>query len=296
MRTDNRIDLTPDPEVEDALRQLYASRESLVDLTSAERILDRARELHLDSPVAGEAPRRGRFAPWATIAATAVVLGGSLWAGGVLTGPSAPAHGSIQVAGPPAGPFDLPTTASEEESVAAEDAAREEAIQEQELVEARRLEEEARTKQQESLARQAGRGEWTGQFLSAAEVAEHVLERFEESRSVGKVISGSGERFPSLQPLERLAVESGGLRLDVTVEEAEADTNSCGMGYGAAVAESEHAVVVAAFAADSLRSNLNECVGGPHEGSRVVELHLGMPLGDRVLIDAATQEVVTSNN
>ena len=45
MRTDNRIDLTPDPEVEDALRQLYASRESLVDLTSAERILDRAREV-----------------------------------------------------------------------------------------------------------------------------------------------------------------------------------------------------------------------------------------------------------
>lgn len=274
MRTDERFET--DPQLEDALRALYARHESLADVESPWRLLAGAQAL--DARAQGARSLRRRAGAWALVplaaAASVIALAavGSLLDRPSFTTASSSSSASM-VHGPGAG--------SAAGLGKAGDGAADEARREEDRRVKRELEQasQARTEAEE-------RAVVAGGSATASALAQHVLEAYESRRASspdGSPLHG----FSWLQPVLAGTVQDEGHTLSLTAARAEADTASCGMVYGVSAAESAYAVVVAAFAVTPLPRADGSC-SPPTESARFVEVPLATPIGDRVIIDAAT--------
>lgn len=121
---------------------------------------------------------------------------------------------------------------------------------------------------------------------TASALAQRVLEAYESRRPSG-TDKPALRGYSWLQPVVAGTVQDEGYALSLSAARADADTGSCGMVYGVSAAESAHAVVVAAFAVAPLLRSDGSC-SPPTESARFVEARLVTPIGDRIIIDAAT--------
>lgn len=282
MSTDQRFDT--DPHLEDALRDLYQRHESLADVESPWRLVGGAYE-RMDSAYALDTPARARPSwAWvlvplaAAVSVAALVVGGSILNRSSSLTTAASDSSSSTVLDPSA-------DSASAQGATGEDAANEARRQEEQRQEERRVQRELELVVQERTEAEERRLQTQG-TANASALAQRVLEAYESRRTSGTdrpALRG----YSWLQPVVAGTVQDEGHALSLSTARAEADTESCGMVYGVSAAESAHAVVVAAFAVTPLVRSDGSC-SPPTESARFVEARLVTPIGDRVIIDAAT--------
>lgn len=278
MKTDDLIDLIPDPEIEDALRNLYAQQESRIDADPGVTHLLVDARLDVARPVARERGNRRRWVP--AVAAVAVLaMGSGLWLA------DTPLPGSQQgfvlsPGAPPLSPAPLPPSVRDEELSAAERQAERERALERDRLERNRQE-------AEENAALIARTE------TATELAARTLARYESALEAGDVELPMGHGYSTLVPVSQFTLQDEGRSISMTADPAPDDAGDCRLVYGASSAESDHAVVIAAFAVESLRVPARSCVESWTH--RVAEVTLDSPVGDRILIDAATFSTVAGS-
>ena len=270
MKTDDRFDT--DPALEEALRDLYARHEHLASAEAASRLLDGAYGLDAPAPLTQRRSPARILVPLAAAASIAAVALGGGWLDRASDGVRAATGASSAVLEPGAGtagrldPREDSAARAEERRTVAE---RELAIEERSRVEAIAVTE---------------RG-----LETSHQLAQNVLDAYASRQASGETAPLRG--FSWLQPIVAGSVQDAGWSLSVKAERAETGTERCGMIYGVSTAESAEAVVVAAFAVEPLPRSDGSCAP-PNEAARFVETRLSAPLGDRVVIDAATGSVL----